>query len=90
MSSDPSDTPPVEMPTPELLIRSERDFIHDLSSPLMIAHGMLESAMELESDEATREDRLNRSSEAMLKMSKLLKERRKRLIAYAEKLNVDE
>lgn len=70
----------------EIQIREERSFIHDLSSPLMVAMGMIDFVdmkIDKESDPKIIE-RLAKAKKALDKMNELLKNRRRSLIERME------
>ena len=70
----------------EAQIREERSFIHDISSPLMIAMGMIDFVnlkIDKDSDPKILE-RLAKAQKAMDRMNTLLKERRRTLIELME------
>lgn len=67
-------------------IRYERDFIHDLATPLMIAMGM--SDYVLNSLEANTEDfeRLTKAKNSLNKINEIIKARRKVLVDQSNQL----
>ena len=72
--------------------QEERKFLHDLATPLSVALGMVEAALDQTSKGATvdqaqfnkLQDRLQKSRTAVLRCVDLLKERRQVLIARPE------
>ena len=70
----------------EIQIREERSFIHDLSSPLMIAMGMVDFVkMKIDTDTDPKIiERLGKAQKALNRMNELLKERRRALIERME------
>lgn len=66
----------------EQFINEERSFIHDLSSPLMIAAGMtdLSLSMNTKKEYEKSAEKLIKAQKALSRMSELLKIRRKTLI----------
>ena len=71
-------------------IKQERAFIHDISSPLMIAMGMVESLHDC-LDEDSKEDQELKSSKALkalLRVADLVKERRNELIEKSRQLGI--
>lgn len=77
MKQDPDD--------PAASIRAQRDFIHDMSSPLTIALGMVDSALKGAPPELA--PKLEKAKNALNKMANLLRERRQELIASTEDKN---
>ena len=68
------------MPTVEELALGERKFLHDIANHIVVAHGMsnfvlrtLKNNMPVEAKDV---DRLEKSIDAIAKMTELLKERR--------------
>lgn len=71
--------------------KEERKFLHDLATPLSVALGMLEVALDqttkgaVDKDQLKKlEDRLQKSRTAVLRCVELLKERRQILIKRQE------
>ena len=65
----------------ELSTRGQRDFIHDLSSPLTVALGMVDSALRsTKESDAKAAEKLEKARSALVKMSEILKSRRQLLI----------
>ncbi|MCB0412922.1 MAG: hypothetical protein KDD50_01230 [Bdellovibrionales bacterium] len=67
------------------LMKEERAFIHDVSSPLMIAIGMVDFAVNLCQKEEQEDpekviQKLEKAQKALKRIGELLKERRKTLI----------
>ena len=69
-------------------IKTERKFIHDLASPLMIAMGMVDSVNGKIEDENLKQ-RLGKASNALPKMNDILKNRRSGLIEIMENMETD-
>jgi signal transduction histidine kinase len=68
-----------------LSARSQRDFIHDLASPLTVALGMVDSALRAVSDENTpAKEKLEKAKKSLLKMNELMKARRELLVKASE------
>lgn len=67
-------------PTVEELAMGERKFLHDISNHILVAHGManlvLKAAKNSNTLEAKELERLEKTVEAINKMTALLKERR--------------
>ena len=67
-------------------VAEERAFIHDLSSPLMVALGMVDLALsKLPEDEDAVKTKLQKAKKSLDKMSELLKDRRTQLLERLEK-----
>ncbi len=68
-------------------IQEERKFIHDVSSPLMVALGMIDvgtDILEKKQDIETAQVKLEKAKKALDKLTLILKERRTLLIKYTE------
>lgn len=64
-------------------IKSERGFIHDLATPLMIAHGMVDAVCS-KMEDGNEKERLLKANKALQKMTDILKARRETLINQTE------
>lgn len=70
-------------------IAEERAFIHDLSSPLMVAMGMVEFAeKKLPPDQEAIVIKLQKAQKALTRIASLLKDRRSVLIKELEDIDV--
>lgn len=70
------------------LITEERKFLHDMASPLTIAQGMLDSALEiLRADANTNPNiitKVEKSAKALERMTEMLRARRATIMARQE------
>jgi|SaaInlStandDraft_5_1057022.scaffolds.fasta_scaffold05175_5 hypothetical protein len=70
-------------------IKEERKFIHDVSSPLMVAIGMLDVSVGVLTNKQDIDGalvKLEKSKKALEKMTAILKERRSSLIKFMEEI----
>ncbi len=68
-------------------VKEERKFIHDVSSPLMVAIGMLDvgtDILEKKQDIESAQVKLEKVKRALDKLTLILKERRTLLMNYSE------
>lgn len=77
--SEPDDLPNLKDLDYAKMIRMERDFLHDISSPLMVAMGMLEAATESEEMDKMKE-KAQKAGKALARMTQMVKNHRKILV----------
>lgn len=68
-------------------IKSEREFLHDLSSPLMIAMGMVDAARDkLDPSQSEADEKLEKAKNALRRLTDKVNERRQELKILAKDL----